>query len=670
MVTRIEKPALSGGVFPLYILAFILGVMLYFVLPTEPRVWHIFSLSIVIAVFAILVIAKDANWTWATGLTMLWISCVLLGVGYSSFKTTLIDTPFWDGGKQQRVWVVGTAEQVNLRKSGFATVLLNKVTTYNNGNTQEWPGMIISMHNSRAKNIASGSEVSAQARLSEPSRALHPEQFSWRQKSFFDGVSATGVVMGDLYVTPSESVAWQQNIRTFRENTAQKLQQTENGGVAAALLTGIRGGIPPQTQEDYRKSGLAHLMAISGMHLGMVAGAIYLLFAWLLVRSGSLPLHLDIRKIAAFGGLLTAAAYTLLAGASVPTLRALAMISAAFFAMLIGRLHLGVRILALVALGIALYKPHLIVGASFQLSFAAALALLFWVYARNRQRIYLGVLTPKNNRLWDMIQVSLVATLATAPLVAFHFKQVALLGVIANMLAIPLLAIAVLPLGFLYLLSPEAVADYILPLFLDSVGVLNKIAAFVADLPASYTTINSDMLLLLFVGSWGLLLAFIVKQWRVAGIALLSLMPLFLANQSAGASILVLDSGKIILAAQDNQYQLLYSEDKIRKKTLSNLIDKLPRPENSNKVCINDSCVFEWSRGQRLLATSGKSDISMEDCHLVEWVVAPINSYVPCPSKNLLQLVDNEGKNLSVYIGKDIRIVQQELPAKGIRPWL
>lgn len=620
-------PALAGGVLPAYILAFLLGVVVYFKLPIEPSLGHILLLSTVFVAIGGVSYIKLPQVGWHVLLFSLWVSVVGWGLGYATWHTSTLQTQFWPDNQNRTVWLTGSIEKLNAKTNGFTTATLNHATTMNGESVQHWPKVILSAHTSRFKGAATGTEVAAQVRLSPPAKPLHPSMYDWQMRSYFEGVGATGLVMGDLYLTEPEALPLQSKVNTFRYNVLSQITATEHqgAGVAAALLTGLRGSITPEIAEDYRRSGLAHLMAISGMHLGMLSAAAYLVLLFIFVRCGGLPYKIDVRKLAAFGALIAAFGYTLMAGATVPTIRAFCLIVAAFFALLSGRIHLGVRVLALVALGVVLYQPYLILTASFQLSFVAALALVVWAYIRQTQRIDLGALTPKQNRFSQSVQVSIVATLATLPFIALHFKQVAVVGVVANIVAIPLMAFAVLPLGFGYILLGEV---FLKP-YLFMVGVLNHVAHFMAGLPMASFTVNPQAVPFLWVVAVSLLLAFLFKRWALVWVAVVAAFPLAAAQQVAGPAVLVLEGGQNILATNGTHYVPLAQTETLSDKAFEALVRVLPNPQTVPTTCAASACAYR-SKAGGLLVAAETAQLSAEDCFLNTWIITPKNAHFSC----------------------------------------
>ena len=212
------------------------------------------------------------------------------------------------------------------------------------------------------------------------------------------------------------------------------------GAVAAALLTGLRAGISDGVWRDMQRSSLAHLLSISGLHMALVASTIFLALRYGLALVPPLALRLTIKKLAALGALAGATFYLLLSGASVPAQRSYLMVAAGLLAILVDRQPISMRLLACAAILVLVLRPESLLGASFQLSFAAVLALVA-VYETGGLGTRPGGATSAPGAALRHLRgigfTTLVASTATAPLTGYHFQTIATYGVLANLVAVP-----------------------------------------------------------------------------------------------------------------------------------------------------------------------------------------------------------------------------------------
>ena len=233
-------------------------------------------------------------------------------------------------------------------------------------------------------------------------------------------------------------------------------------GYLAAVLLGDARTVDRDTRTALTRTGLAHVVSVSGFHIAVAAGACFVALRWVLVRSGSLALRIDASRVAALVATLPVAAYAELAGGSVPAVRAFLSYAVVLGALLASRPPDAVRALAAAAVCLAAVSPDVAADVSFQLSFASVLALILLA------RRYAATRDPRSwwrRALVDPLVVTIVATIATAPLTAWHFQQVSLIAPLANLLALPLLGPATLLPGLAAIpvarIAP-AVADVLL----------------------------------------------------------------------------------------------------------------------------------------------------------------------------------------------------------------
>lgn len=301
-------------------------------------------------------------------------------------------------------------------------------------------------------------------------------------------------------------------------------------GLLAALTMGERGMVPPAVADAFRAAGLAHLLAVSGLHLGFVALGVYLLLARFLVFWRGLALRTDVRRLAAGITIPVTVFYTLLAGAGLPAVRACIMVVFFLAAVIARREKDGLQVLAAAALVILAVWPHSLFEASFLLSFAAVACILVgtprvftWLGlspAHGARRSTEDVSWPRRLgvRVAQFVTVSLLAVLGTAPLVARLFNQVSLAGPLANLLAVPLGAWVIVPLGLvvavLFPLSPW-LAGLVVDLAIWPAGILADLAGWIGSW--SWASIQVATPSLIEVLLWyGGLLALLTARRRTA----------------------------------------------------------------------------------------------------------------------------------------------------------
>lgn len=265
-------------------------------------------------------------------------------------------------------------------------------------------------------------------------------------------------------------------------------------GLAQALMTGDQSKIPREIQEAFSRAGVSHLLAFSGLNLTLVGGLSYYLFRFLFSFSETILLYLNVRKWALIGTFFPVLGYTLLAGMSPSAARALFMVGAVILAMLLNKYADLLNSLALAALILLLLSPESLFLPSFQLSFLAVWGIAYLLPrildpdsnpgVRGASFIHQGIFY-----LWGTFCVSLVCQLATSPVVAWWFHQISLIGLISNLILVPLTGVLATPIGLLGLI----VAPIFPPLSSILFWVMNLmlqwtlwLTRFFADLPLAF----------------------------------------------------------------------------------------------------------------------------------------------------------------------------------------
>ena len=277
--------------------------------------------------------------------------------------------------------------------------------------------------------------------------------FDSQLHAYFDGIGAYGnstrppIIVGTTPSNPLLSL-----IEDARRNIGLRIDDVLDQparSIARALTVGDQSGISNETRRMMAEAGLAHVLAISGLHLTLVAGGVFFGMRMLLSASYSLGQFLPVKKVAAVVGIVAALIYLALSGASVSAVRATVMIVLVFGAVLVGRRAITMRTVAFAALFVIVTDPVSVFRPSFQLSFSAVVALV-GVYEilpnRRASQHYFGqrILT----FFVGMAITSFVAGAATALFAAYHFQQTSPLGVLGNLAALPLVGFVILPSAF------------------------------------------------------------------------------------------------------------------------------------------------------------------------------------------------------------------------------
>ncbi|WP_240655274.1 ComEC/Rec2 family competence protein [Rhodovarius crocodyli] len=356
-----------------------------------------------------------------------------------------------------------------------------------------------------------GQRLAVRSMLRAPSAPTHPGAWDFQRAAWFTGLGASGYALGRAEVLPGQgsAPALAGTRRAMEARIAAALPGAA-GAVSAALITGGQSAIPPQAMAAMRDSGLAHLLSVSGLHMTIVVGLVYAVLRGGLALWPWLALRLDVKLPAALGALAAGGFYLVLSGNQIPMLRSFAMAALVTAALLAGRRAITLRGVAIAALVVLLLDPSAILGPSFQMSFAAVLALVaaheWW---RPRAKV------PENPRWWrrpalilaGMLMTSLIAGLATMPFGLAHFGRLQLYGVAANMLAVPVTSFLVMPAGLVAALAmPLGLEGVPLAVMGWGVELILAIARAVASWPGA--TMAAEPL-----PAWGAALAALGLCW-------------------------------------------------------------------------------------------------------------------------------------------------------------
>ena len=311
--------------------------------------------------------------------------------------------------------------------------------------------------------VGPGDVVRIRALLRAPPPPDLPSGRDPQRDAFFSGLAGSGRALSPAAILSHGTQGGAQGgvligMRGLRERIADRIRLVlpgPRGAIAATLLTGLSSAIPQVDRDAFAASGLAHLLAVAGLHLGIVMGLALSLVRTVLAAWEWGALRLPCRQIAALAALAAGGFYMLLTGLHLPGLRSLAMAAVAMLGLVIGRRAVSLRALAFAAGLILLLTPAVLLDVAFQMSFAAVLALLAgYEAARPLMR---RLQTPRLRdrmalHLFQLFFTSLVAGAASLPYAAFHFGRVQFYFVLANLLAVPLTAFWVMPQGLLSLL--------------------------------------------------------------------------------------------------------------------------------------------------------------------------------------------------------------------------
>ncbi|MGX9965008.1 ComEC/Rec2 family competence protein [Roseomonas sp. F4] len=379
-----------------------------------------------------------------------------------------------------------------------------------------------------------GDRLRARALMREPGAPAVPGGYDFQRAAWFSGLGGSGFALGPAEVMQGGQGAWLAGLRARLEQQVAAAIPGAAGAVAAALVTGSQSAIPVPAMVAMRDSGLAHLLSVSGLHMTIVMGLVFTVLRFSLALIPFLALRLPVKALAALGALAAGAFYMLLTGAQVPMQRCLGMAALVTLALLAGRRSLTLRALAIAAALVMAAAPAELLGPSFQMSFAAVLAL---IAGHDALRPWLARFRAKP-RWWrrpllfglGLVLTSVLAGAATAPIGLHYFGRLQLFGVVANAVAVPLTSLLVMPAALIAVLAlPLGLAEWPLRLMGLGVEAILLVARVVAAWPGAAPALPP-------LPGWGLALAGFGFCWLCLwrGLPRLLALPVILAGLAAG----------------------------------------------------------------------------------------------------------------------------------------
>lgn len=296
--------------------------------------------------------------------------------------------------------------------------------------------------------FGTGAVVRFRARLMPPQEAAVPGGYDFAREAYFRGIGATGRILPPLTVVRPAPGGGASLRERLSAHVRARLPGAE-GAIAATLASGDRGAIAPADAEAMRRSGLAHLLSISGLHVSALIGAVIWLVYRGLALSPRLALGAPLMPIAGAAGAAAGIGYTVLTGAEVPTVRSCIAALLVLGGLALGREPLSLRLIAAAALAVLLLWPESLVGPSFQMSFAAVAVIVGLMETGWFRRLVRGEGGGRAERLaregLGLFVTGLAVELALMPIAFAHFHQTGLLGALANLVAIPLTTFVIMP---------------------------------------------------------------------------------------------------------------------------------------------------------------------------------------------------------------------------------
>ena len=662
------------------------GIAIYFALPAEPPLW----LGLPALVFLIALAAAQRQRPAVLAATIA-LAAVAAGFTVSQWRTVLVAAPML-AERVGPTGVTGRVVSVEAHRGKRQRVVLERPRISRLGPERTPEQVRISVAGKQPP-MGPGDWIRVRAVLMPPPAPAAPGAFDFQRQSFFRQLGAVGFSMGRaemVAAAETDGVASPRlALAQVRQNlTARVLAGLEGtpGAVAAALMTGSRGAIPADLMAAIRDSGLAHLLAISGLHIGLVAATLFFSLRAALALVPAVALRYPIKKWAAAVAIAGAFVYALVSGATVPTQRAFLMIGLVLLAVLLDRRGISMRLVAWAAVVILLVRPESLLGASFQLSFAAVVALVAaYEVVRDRRRRGDGFpALPRRVLLYigGVALTTLIAGTATAPFAVFHFNRVAVFGLAANLMAVPVTALWTMPWAVgAFLLMPFGLEALALAPMGWGIEVVVRVAETVSAWPGAVTVVPAMPTWgLAAVTAGGLWLCLWRRRWRLWGVAGV------VAGMAAMGLVrppdVLVDGGGKLLAVRSAGGALSVSTRRAARFSRETWLRRAGQEEDAARwpsegfdagkrlSCDPLGCIYR--AGGHVVALVNQAEALAEDCWAADIIVSLVPVWKDCPGAGTVidrRDLTREGGH-ALWLEDGAVRVESVDSRRGSRPWV
>ncbi len=661
---------------------FATGIGLYFALPSEPSQRLAFG-ALTVA-FAMRVIARDRLIGFLVTSAAL---CIAAGFTVATIRTAVMDAPIIDrrGAYDIEGFVESFDRQAPKRSRAVIRVASLKI---DGADAPKKPFRArISIRGDQK--FRPGSTIKLRALLQPPPEPVMPYGFDFARMSYFQGVGASGFSLSKPEEIEAQTLPFDMRPRAWLARVRGQIGERiiaaipgQTGEIAAALTVGQTAGLDETVMDDLRKSGLAHVISISGLHMSLVAGAVFWFMRWVLALFPWLALRYPVRTLAGASALFCVTVYLALSGAAVGAVRSYIMIAIIFLAILLNRPALSLRNVAFAGFVILVVLPDSLVDVSFQMSFAATAALIAG-YERFGRYLHFEARNVRHRLLWQPIYfvgavliTTATAGLAVEPFSAYHFHNLTTYAALGNLLGGPPVDFITMPAMIVALIAmPFGLEDWPLQAMAFGIDLMMLVAKFVASLPNALVNVAAfpfaALLLIVLGGCWLIIWR---TRWRLLGLTLIGA-GVALTSVHDKPDILIEREAKVIaIRAKDG----LLQAPKARKPSYSlaqwlkadgDRRDGKEAVKGTGFRCDTASCIT-IVKG-RLVSLVKKPDAFFDDCRRASIMVAPMDIRMPCAMPQVI--LDRgalwEKGSAAIYLKKDgIRVVRSS-DARGDRPW-
>jgi competence protein ComEC len=658
------------------------GIGAYFWLPAEPPDW--LGPTLLVLAAALLKRAWGARRGFAAAAGGV---ALALGFAAAQLQSALVAAPVLTH-RLGPVMVEGRIESVDALPEG-ARLVIGHLAIDRLG-SQATPARVrVRLRHGDAAAIP-GAWLKVKAVLMPPPAPAMPGAYDFERRAWFDRLGAVGYALGaPQMIAPPDGAgasSWGVALQALRTRVTERIRAAlpdERGAIAAALIAGDTHAIPPADADAFRNAGLAHILVIAGLHMGMVAGIAFFAVRALLALIPRIALYHPTKKYAALAALALTFGYMLLSGATVSSRRAFVMIGLALLAVLVDRISISARAVACAAAAIMLMTPESATGPSFQMSFAAVTALIA-CYEALRPRLgewhaHAGAARRVALYLFGITVTTVVTTAATLPFTIYHFNRFALYSVMANAAAVPITGFWVMPWAILaVLLMPLHLEAMALHAMAVGIGAVMTIARTVTSWPGAVMSVPSmPALSLVLASAGGLWLC--IWQGRVRWLGLAPIAAGYLALAFVRPPDLMIGADARLAAVRGAGGTYLPESaasgrefaDAVRSVggTMGATWPSDGAARDGDLRCDAEACLYHAA--ERTVALIRDGGALAEACRGADLVVSPVAARRQCRGTMVIDRIDTwRDGGVAVWLDRDGIRIETVRDWQGARPWV
>ena len=629
----------TGRLVPWLAIGFGCGILLYFGIDQEPALW---AASVL---FATTVAVSASLRLRPFGFSLaLFAAAIAFGFATATAKRALIAHPvLW-----VTAWNVDVTGFVEMReereRSDRITIRVERMAGTRLHETLE--RIRVSVRKGTAPPV--GEYVAFKARLSPPLEPLRPGGYDFARDMYFQRIGASGFVLGRIrnLEAPHPRGAGlryamvMDGMRDAIDKRIRSVLPGDKGSIASALITGKRDAISTQVNEAMYISGLAHVLSISGYHMAVVAGLVFFVMRALFALLGTFANRRPIKKWAALAALIAAAFYLALSGAEVATQRSFIMIAIVLIGVIVDRQTLTFRTITVAAFCVLLLAPEAVVHPSFQMSFAATLALIAgyqhglpWMSRAGDTALAARIALWGGREVIGLTLVSLLAGTATIPYIAYHFHRISPFGVVANLIAMPVVSGWVMPWGILGLFAMPLGLDHacwrVMGLGIDW---MTAVALWVTTFPGALGRVAAFDGVTLLICTVGLVVLCLLKTpLRFIGVFLIGYAVIMMIRSPQPDVLVSADGSGVAIRGRDGRLAMIHSGSDVF--ALREWLAAARGPKDGTLAngitCDEAGCIGKLKDGS-MVAIVKRAEAFEEDCRRAALVISAREAPAGC----------------------------------------